>query len=61
MRPGRATRGRSLKSVWHETVVSQTATTRTGDYVYCGYDFKPALPPAMPACFAAKFVSVGMS
>ena len=27
---------------------------RTGEYVYWGYDFKPALPPAMPACFTTK-------
>ena len=30
MRPGRATKGRSLKSLWHETVESQTATTIRG-------------------------------
>ena len=28
---------------------------RTGEYVYWGYDFKPALPPAMRACFTTKF------
>ena len=31
---------------------------RTGEYVYWGYDLKPALPPAMPACFTTKFGTV---
>ena len=31
-------------------------SARTGEYVYWGYDFKPALPPAEPTCVAVKLV-----
>ena len=44
------------KSVWHEMVLGHFGadddhSARNGDFVYCGYDFKPALPPAGPDLF----------
>ena len=43
--------------MWDQMVLKpDDDSARTGEYVYWGYDFKPALPPAEPTCVAVKLV-----